>query len=106
MIDAYRAVNGIKILPNFRTGGIDTIKSLSSYPVGANYLVGSLGCSKRLQKQSDILLRAKLLYTRPGKLFIYGSLQRIYKDTLDDVGQEYKQHNDFRNATWTVRKVA
>ena len=105
MVDAYRAVHGIKILPNFRTGSIDTINALSSYPAGCNYLVGTLGCSQRYLKQGDILLRAKLIFARPEKLFIYGPFKRFYQDTLDEVGQEYKHYEDFRRATWLKKEV-
>lgn len=106
MVDAFRAVHGIKILPNFRTGSINTINALSSYPAGSNFLVGTLGCSQRHLKHGDVLLRSKLLYARPKELFIYGPLKDCYKVTLDDVGQEYKQFNDFRSCSWPKEEVA
>lgn len=106
MVDAYRAVHGIKILPNFRTGSIDTIHVLSSYPAGANFLVGTLGCSQRYLKQGDVLLKAKLIYARPENLFIYGPLKDCYKMTLDAVGQEYKRFKDFRSLAWSKKEVA
>ena len=106
MVDAYRAVHGIKILPNFRTGSIDTINSLSSYPVGSNFLVGTVGCSQRHLIQGGILLRAKLIYARPEKLFIYGPFKDLYRATLDELGQEYKHFDDFRQANWPKKGVA
>ena len=106
MIDAYRAINGIKILPNFRTGDIGTLHSLSSYPAEAFYIAGSLGCSRQYVKQGDILLRTKLLYARPEKLFIYGSLKQIYRETLEEFGQDYRCIRDFRSASWHKKEAA
>lgn len=105
MVDAYRAVHGIKILPNFRTGSIDTIDALSSYPSGSSFLVGTLGCSQRYLKQGDVLLRAKLLYARPKKLFIYGPLKDCFMKTLNEFGQEYIKFSDYRSSSWSQRVV-
>jgi len=106
MIDAYRALHDIKILPNFRTGSIDTINSLSSYPSGSNFLVGTVGCAQRHLQQGDILLRAKLIYARPEMLFVYGPFKSLYQATLDELGQEYRHFEDFRCATWPKKEVA
>lgn len=106
MIDAYRAVNGIKILPNFRTGNISTLNSLSAYPSKSFYVAGTLGCFRRQVVQGDILLRAKILYARPKKLFIYGKLRQVYRETLNEFGQDYRCFEDFRSASWPGKKVA
>ncbi len=84
MIDVYRATNGIKILPNFRIGDLETLDSLSTYPVGSCFAVGTLDCSCWKVTEADLsYMMAKLLYIRPSKLFIYGKLKEEYKRILE-----------------------
>lgn len=100
MVNAYRGLNGIKLLPNFRIGNESTLHSLSSYPPNSNYAVGSLGCSKNHIETNLFYLKMKLFYARPNKLFIYGNLRKEYEAYLKDYGIEFKLFTDFRTASY------
>ncbi len=91
------AISGVKILPNFRIGDLNTIQALSSYPNNTIYSVGSLGCSKRVSKFNPIQFRAKLIYARPQGLIYYGKLLEPYQIMLDELGIKYKVFADFRS---------
>lgn len=43
LADAFLATNGVKLMPNFRTGCLDTFEVLSIYPPNTWYSVGALG---------------------------------------------------------------
>ncbi len=101
MVNAYRGLKGIKILPNFRIGNENTLHSLSSYPPKSNYAVGSLGCSKGHMETNLFYLKMKLFYARPNKLFVHGSLKKEYEKYLKDYGIEFKLFTDFRTASYS-----
>ena len=99
MIDVYMAIKGIKILPNFRIGDLETIDSLSTYPVGSCFAVGTLGSSNWKVTETDLsYLMAKLLYIRPSKLLIYGKLKNEYKRILDELNVPFRVYEDFRTS--------
>ncbi len=100
MVNAYRAIHGIKILSNFRTGDIRTVNVLNSYPPNSWYAVGTLGCSRGHVEKNSILLRTKLIYARPERLLIYGMLRREYKEILDELGIPYNVYQDFKNRSF------
>ena len=89
MVDAYRAVHGVKILPNFRTGNLSTLASLTSVPPESCFIAGTLGCSRGYVLENSTLLKAKLLYARPQHMLIYGTLRSEYAAILDEFGQSY-----------------
>ncbi|MDO5576289.1 MAG: DUF4417 domain-containing protein [Fibrobacter sp.] len=103
-VNAYRALNGVKILPNFRTGDMDTMEILQAYPTNSWYAVGTLGCSRGYIKENSILLRTKLLYARPERLLIYGILRSEYKAILDEFGIPYDVYKDFRTRSYNKSK--
>lgn len=96
LADAYLAVNGVKLIPNFRTGCLDTFDVLSIYPPNTWYSVGTLGSSKGHVKINELYLRTKLLITNPDMLIYYGTLKTEYKQILDEFGVPYKVFADFQ----------
>lgn len=106
MVNAYRAIHGVKILPNFRIGDMTTISALDSFPQNGIYAVGTLGCSKGYAFINSTYLRAKLLYKRPDGLLIYGKLMPQYRAILDEFGIPYRVYEDFRSACFHRKEVA
>lgn len=106
LINAYRAVNGIKILPNFRIGELSTISALDAYPSNCLFAVGTLGCSKGYTSINSTILRTKLLYKRPKGLLIYGKLRPEHQLILDEFGVAYKVYQDFKTTCYNRKKVA
>lgn len=106
LVNAYRAVNGIKILPNFRIGELSTIPALDSYPSNCLFAVGTLGCSKGYKSINSTILRTKLLYKRPNGLLIYGKLHPEYQNILDEFGILYRSYQDFKAACYSRKKVS
>lgn len=99
MIDAYRIINKVYFMPNFRTGLLNTLDSVS-YPPGTMYAVGSLGCARGNKINNEVSLRTKLLYLRPSMLLIYGNTMQYYLDILNDFGQAYKVFPDFKKMSF------
>lgn len=106
LLNAYRAVNGIKILPNFRIGELSTISALDSYPSDCLFAVGTLGCSKGYKSINSTILRAKLLYKRPNGLLVYGMLHPEYQNILDEFGIPYRVYQDFKTTCYCRKKVS
>lgn len=96
LADAFLAVNGVKLLPNFRTGCLDTFDVLAIYPPNTWYSVGLLGCSRGRVKINSMYLRTKLLVTNPDMLIFYGKLKPEYAYILDEYGVKYKVFTDFQ----------
>lgn len=106
MVNAYRAIHGVKILPNFRTGDMTTISALDSFPSNSLYAVGTLGCSKGYVSINSTYLRTKLLFKRPEGILIYGKLMPPYQDVLDEFGIPYRVYEDFKSACYRRKKVS
>ncbi|MGM9665612.1 MAG: DUF4417 domain-containing protein [Eubacteriales bacterium] len=106
MVNAYRAINGVRILPNFRIGDITTISALDSFPANSLYAVGALGCSKGYAAINTAYLNAKLLYKRPDGLLVYGKLMPQYKAILDEFGITYRVYEDFKSMCYRRRMVS
>lgn len=91
---AYLAVNGVKVIPNWRIGNLNTLKALNSYPKGIQFAVGTLG-SVRTDKSFGIqYMKAKILVSDPSRLLIYGKLSYEYSKELMEVGIPYVQYDD------------
>lgn len=106
MVNAYRAVNGVKILPNFRIGDMPTISALDSYPSNGIFAVGTLGCAKGYNLINSTYLKAKILYKRPDGLAIYGKLAPQYKEIIEEYGLSYRVYDDFKSACYRKKEVA
>ena len=96
LADAFLAVNGVKLMPNFRTGCLDTFEVLSIYPPNTWYSVGALGCGRGRIKINEMYLRTKLVVTNPDMLIYYGKLKPEYAQILEDYGVDYKVFTDFQ----------
>lgn len=96
LADAFLAVNGVKLMPNFRTGCLDTFGVLSIYPPNTWYSVGALGCGRGRIKINEMYLRTKLVVTNPDMLIYYGKLKPEYAQILEEYGVHYKVFTDFQ----------
>ncbi len=96
MADVFLAVNGIKLMPNFRTGCLDTINVLNCYPSHSWYVVGALGCANGHVPLNEMYLRAKLMITSPDHLIYYGKLKPEYSRILNEFNIPYKVFTDFQ----------
>lgn len=98
MVTVYLALNGIKIIPNFRIGDFnETFSAFLSYPENCPFAVGTLGCSYRKKIDIDIrYLKAKTLFARPSNLLFYGTLKQEYRNILEEMRLPYKVYEDFR----------
>ncbi len=96
MANTYLALHGVKILPNFRIGCLETINVLNIYPKNCWYSMGTLGCARGHVKINKLFLQTKLIVTNPDMLLIYGNLKPQYKEILDCYGIPYKVFYDFQ----------
>ena len=106
MTNIYLGLYGIKFYPNFRVGAWDTINALSAYPANSVFAVGALGCAKGATEFNIAYMRAKIMFTRPALLLIYGSLIPAYKTVLDDIGVDYIVYDDFRKVCRNRKEAA
>jgi hypothetical protein len=104
LLTAYMAIHGIRILANFRTGGFETINSLSGYPLGICYSVGMLGCSKRKVLHGTELMQAKLLNTCPKKLLIYGSADKQLQELINKFAIPFVVIPDFKTRCFQAKR--
>ena len=95
LLDAYVALHDVKVLPNFRiAGNISSLNMLRIYPPNGFFAVGTLGCNGN-EDYNSILLRTKLIFTRPKHLIIYGMLKSVYQEILNEFGVEFTVFEDF-----------
>ena len=106
MGNAFLAVNGVKIMPNFRTGCLETMSVLSCYPPNAWFTVGALGCASGHVKINKMYLRTKLLLTNPDMLLYYGKLKTEYSEILEEYGVPYKVFLDFQRDSRSKKGAA
>ena len=99
LADAYLAIHGIKIMPNFRTGNFETFDVLQTYPTDCCYVVGSLGCAKGNVEVNKIYLRTKLILTNPHMLIYYGKLHEEYIKILNEFLIPYRRFPDFQSVS-------
>lgn len=90
---AILAVNGIKIVQNLRCGSPETIKCLSSVPLGIMCATSTLGCAKT-QSELDLSFSEKLFAVRPNKLLLYGKHDPIMEHQADIAGVSYRVYAD------------
>lgn len=99
MADIYLALHGVKIMPNFRIGCLETIGKLFCYPKNTWYTVGTLGCARGHILINEMYLRTKLIITNPDMLIYYGVLKSEYKAILDEYGIQYKVFTDYQTVS-------
>ena len=91
---AVLAVNGIKIVMNTRSAGVDGSTLFSGVPSGVMAASGFLGCS-RLENEMDYSYLTKVLSLLPDKLILYGKHDKIVENQLDVIGIDYRVYMDF-----------
>jgi hypothetical protein len=99
MANVFLALNGVKIMPNFRTGCLDTMEILQCYPKNTWFTVGTLGCAQGRIKINEMYLRTKLILTNPDMLIYYGKLKPEYRKILEEFGVGYKVFADFQRVS-------
>ncbi len=96
LADVYVGLKGVKILPNFRSGSLETFEAFDVYPDKVPYAVGSLGCLRGDQNVNDVLLRCKTIRVRPPVLYYYGKISKSSERILQDFGIPYRVFKDYR----------
>lgn len=66
--------HGIKLIPPLRTGGIETVSALKSYPTNICYAFGCLGCNQKLANLGHLLMELKLALCKPSQILAYGNI--------------------------------
>lgn len=91
---AVLATNGVKILLNTRTGGLDSKGIFNNIPKGIMCISGFLGCDA-LKDNYDYSYLNKIMALLPSKLIIYGKKDKIVENQLENMGVNYKYYDDF-----------
>jgi len=104
LITLYIAIQGNKIIPNFRIGSLETIEALNSYSTNSIFCVGSLGCSRKVSEFNITQFKSKVFYIRPKKLLYYGKVLSQYKEFLKDIDVPYKAYVDFRTESYLQKE--
>lgn len=91
---AVLAVNGIKILLNTRTGGLDPDVIFKNTPHGVMVAAGFLGCDTTAD-ECDYSFMKKILVLLPEKLILYGKHDKIAERQLDILGIDFRTYTDF-----------
>lgn len=72
------------------------------------FAVGTLGCSRGTERDKnygELMLRTKILITRPRLLLIYGPLLERYRMILDEFGIPYQQWREYRYSSYAARQI-
>ena len=91
---AVLAVNGVKILLNTRTAGLDASNIWQNVPQGVMAASGFLGCNL-LHTEDDFSYLKKIIMLLPEKLIIYGKHDEKAEKQLDTMGINYRVYTDF-----------
>lgn len=101
MITVWFAVNGIKIIPNLRTGDYSTFNCLRVFEVNNIFCMGALGCwHKKVFLEDLVYLKIKLMIVRPSYLLIYGKLEKDFLEFLENQDIPFKNFYDFRRISY------
>ncbi len=101
---AYLAINGIKIIPNWRIGTLRTLKVLKSYPQDSQFAVGTLGSVRNDKFFGVFYMKAKILISHPSRLLVYGKLLPEYSKELEEEGIRYIQYDDTMSQRNALRR--
>lgn len=66
--------HGIRVIPSTRTGNVETVSALRSYPKNICYAFGCLGCNQKLKNLGHLLMELKLALCEPSLILAYGKL--------------------------------
>ena len=106
MAAIYLALNGVKLIGNFRIGDYTTYDALYSYPADTPFCIGTLGCTKQ-SAQSDIyVFEQKLLVNTPRECWLYGNEDKQITSVLKDYSIKYEAFRDFRTQSYARTQEA
>ena len=91
---AVLAVNGIKIVVNTRSAGLDESNAFRNIPQNATAASGFLGCDAS-KEERDFSYIIKILTLLPEKLIIYGKHDKYVESHLDTMGIDFRVYKDF-----------
>lgn len=86
------AINGIRIIMNTRSGGLEFSTVFGSIPKGIAVSSGFLGC--RILSEDNLSYIKKIIYLFPLVVLIYGKHDPIAEEQLDRLGFIYKVYPD------------
>ena len=97
------AVNGIKIIPSFRTGNFETLLLLiQSIGYSKYWIMGAVGTQLiRRNAFYEYLFRTKCVLLNPELLLIYGKPNSNSINCLKDYRIEFKTYKDFRDLSYS-----
>ena len=98
------AVNGIKIIPSFRTGNFETLQLLvKSVGYSKYWVMGAVG-TQQITKNAyyENLFRCKCMMVLPEELLIYGKPNKSTISCLNQYGIRFEPiYKDFRNLSYS-----
>ena len=101
MAAIYLALNGVKLIGNFRIGNHTTYDALHSYPNNTPFCVGTLGCTKEKDRSDIYLFEQKILINAPKECWLYGrSENKQITNVLKDYSIKYEVFKDFRTQSY------
>ena len=97
------AVNGIKIIPSFRTGNFETLKLLrSSVGSPSMWVMGSVGTQRTKNNAFyEFLFRTKCLYLLPKVILCYGKPNKHTINLIKEYDSDLRIYKDFRTLSYT-----
>ncbi|MBP5491642.1 MAG: hypothetical protein J6Y08_02235 [Clostridiales bacterium] len=86
------AINGIKLIQNTRSGGLNCTYAFTNVPTGISVASGFLGCS--MISENNLSYISKILFLLPSQIFIYGKHDAVAEAQLDQFGFTYRSYTD------------
>ena len=87
------AINGVKVAPNLRSGGRETLRFLKTIPPDVICASGTLGCDD-LRSPADFTYLEKVLTVRPRGVLVYGKRDDLMLRQLSRMGIDYRVYVD------------
>lgn len=91
------AINGIRIILNTRSGGLNLSSAFKSIPKGIAVSSGFLGCSRL--SEDDLSYISKIIFLFPCMVCIYGKHDLVAEEQLERFGFMYKIYPDIHRIT-------
>lgn len=102
----YLALNGVKLIGNFRIGDNSTYDALYSYPADTPFCIGTLGCTKQFDQSDIYIFEQKLLVNTPRECWLYGNEDKQITNVLKDYSIKYEAFCDFRTLSYARTREA
>ncbi|MBR6254154.1 MAG: hypothetical protein IKR22_01840 [Clostridiales bacterium] len=97
MFTMILAINGIKIILNTRSGGLDASAAFRNVPRGILVASGFLGCKRLLASDHSYLI--KVLSLLPNQVCIYGKHDPVAESQMERFGIDFKVFKDVHRRT-------